>query len=138
MNTRQHRHLRAWIQLAGVTAGLMALCAPLSAEAAARKKAVPKPMSGVVNLNTATPSQLDLLPGVGAKAAERIVAYRQKTPFTRIEELVKVKGFGKKKFDKLKGHLAVSGPTTLKLLKPADGPEPAPAPQAQGRGVSSR
>jgi hypothetical protein len=47
----------------------------------------------------------------------RIIAYRQKTPFQRAEELVKVKGFGKKKFDKLKPFLAVSGATSLKVEK---------------------
>jgi competence protein ComEA len=86
-----------------------------SAEAAAAKKP-PKQVSGVVNLNQATAQQLDLLPGVGAKAAQRILDYRKKTPFSRPEEIVKVKGFGKKKFEKLKVHLAVAGPTTLKLL----------------------
>jgi competence protein ComEA len=76
-----------------------------------------KKVSGVANLNNATPAQLVLLPGVGEKAAARIVEHRKKTPFTRVEELVKVKGFGKKKFDKLKPHLAVSGATTLKAEK---------------------
>jgi competence protein ComEA len=70
-------------------------------------------VTGVVNLNTATAAQLDELPGVGEKAAGRIVAYRQKTPFKRVEELVKVKGFGKKKFEKLKQHLTLNGPTTI-------------------------
>lgn len=72
-----------------------------------------KTVSGVVNLNQASVSQLELLPGVGAKTAEAIVAYRQKTKFARIEDLVQVKGLGKKKFDKMKAHLTVSGPTTI-------------------------
>jgi competence protein ComEA len=74
-----------------------------------------KTITGVVNLNTATASQLDELPGVGETAVKRILEHRQKTPFKRIEEIVKVKGFGKKKFEKLKAHLAVSGPTTIKV-----------------------
>jgi competence protein ComEA len=73
-----------------------------------------KVVTGVVNLNTATASQLDELPGVGQAAVKRILEHRQKTPFKRIEELVKVKGFGKKKFEKLKPHLAVTGATTIK------------------------
>lgn len=72
-----------------------------------------KVVSGVINLNTASASQLDMLPGVGEKAAARIIEYRKKTPFTRPEEIVKVKGFGKKKWEKLKPHLTVSGNTTL-------------------------
>jgi len=74
-----------------------------------------KAVTGVVNLNTATASQLDELPGVGEAAVKRILEHRHKTPFKRIEELVKVKGFGKKKFEKLKPHLAVTGPTTIKV-----------------------
>ena len=91
-------------------------------------------VSGSINLNTATVAQLDLLPGVGEKAARRIIAHREKTPFKSTEDIVKVKGFGKKKFDKLKPHLAVSGPTTLqaKRVQVDDKPGPAPA-TAQGR-----
>ncbi|WP_342376531.1 helix-hairpin-helix domain-containing protein [Myxococcus stipitatus] len=71
--------------------------------------------SGVVNLNEASASELDLLPGVGEKAAQRIIQHRGKRPFQRVEELVRVKGFGRKKFLKLKAHLTLSGPTTLKV-----------------------
>ncbi len=101
-----------------VVAAVLAVGAGNAEAAGPRKPA--KQVAGVVNLNQATAQQLDLLPGVGAKAAQRIMDYRRKTPFARPEELVKVKGFGKKKFDKLKVHLAVAGPTTLKLLASGD------------------
>jgi competence protein ComEA len=71
--------------------------------------------TGVVNLNEATVTQLDLLPGVGPKAAQRTTAWREKRAFKRVEELVRVKGFGKKQFLKLKPYLTLQGPTTLKL-----------------------
>ena len=73
--------------------------------------------TGVVNLNEATVAQLDLLPGVGAKAAQRIITWREKRAFKRVEELVRVKGFGKKQFLKLKPYLTLQGPTTLKVEK---------------------
>lgn len=118
---------------------VLALSLCLSADAlAARRKAAPVQMSGSLNLNTATPSQLDQLPGVGAKAAERILEYRKKTPFTRVEELVKVKGFGKKKFDKLKAHLAVTGPNTLQVQKGSLAAAPAEPAPAQGRAAPRR
>ena len=88
-----------------------------AAEAAGKRKAAATTVSGVVNLNQASAAQLDLLPGVGEKAAKKIVAHREKTPFKRVEELVKVKGFGKKKFEKLKPYLVVAGPTTLSVQK---------------------
>ncbi len=87
----------------------------LVATGTAEAKGPKAKLVGVVNLNTATPAQLDLLPGVGQKAAEKIVAYRQKEPFHRIEDLVKVKGIGKKSFEKMRPYLAVSGETTLAL-----------------------
>lgn len=99
-----------------------------SGEALAAKRQSKTQVSGVVNLNTATQQQLDQLPGVGEKAAKRIVDYRSKTPFTRPEELVKVKGFGKKKFEKLKANLAITGATTIKTTRLGG-----PSPEAQGR-----
>jgi competence protein ComEA len=84
--------------------------------------------TGVVNLNQATAAELDVLPGVGEKAALRIIAWREKRPFRRVEELVRVKGFGRKTFLKLKPLLAVVGPTTLKAERVAGRGEPAPPP----------
>jgi competence protein ComEA len=64
-----------------------------------------------VNLNTATAAQLEALPGIGAKTAQRILDYRQKSGgFKKIEELMNVKGIGEKNFLKLKPHITVSAP----------------------------
>ena len=85
--------------------------------------------SGVVNLNEATAEELDRLPGVGKKAVDRILAHRGKHPFKRVEELVRVKGFGKKKFQKLKPYLTLTGATTLQAEKQsASGPPAKPKP----------
>lgn len=77
-------------------------------------------LTGVINLNTATEAQLGLLPGVGASKARAIVALRSKKKFTSTDQVMKVKGIGKKTYRKLKPHLAVSGQTTLvRSKKPA-------------------
>jgi competence protein ComEA len=63
----------------------------------------------IVNLNTATVKELEALPGVGTKTAERIVDYRtKKGPFKKIEELMNVQGIGEKSFLKLKPQLTVA------------------------------
>ena len=49
-----------------------------------------------VNINTASAKELMTLNGIGAKVAERIVAYREaKGPFKKAEDLKKVEGVGK-------------------------------------------
>lgn len=115
----------------------------LSASAAlAGRPVARREMSGVVNLNTATAVQLDLLPGVGEKAAKRIIEHRAKAPFGKVDDLRKVKGFGVKKLDKLKVFLTTTGPTTLvvkKVKSEAKGPmEPGAAQPGQGRRAQQR
>jgi comEA protein len=71
-------------------------------------KAAPAPTSPI-NLNTATQAQLESLPGVGPKAAQRVIEYRkQNGNFKKVEDLMNVKGFGEKTFLKLKPMLTVS------------------------------
>jgi competence protein ComEA len=70
--------------------------------------AAAKAPGGVVNLNTATAAQLEALPGIGAKMAQRILEYRTKNgSFKKVEELMNVKGIGEKAFLKLKSQLTV-------------------------------
>jgi competence protein ComEA len=74
---------------------------------AARSAAKPA-STAIVNLNTASASDLENLPGIGAKTAARIVEYRQKNgAFKKIEELMNVRGLGEKNFLKLKSQLTV-------------------------------
>ncbi|WP_373533201.1 ComEA family DNA-binding protein [Vampirovibrio sp.] len=62
----------------------------------------------VLNLNTASLSQLQLLPGIGPKMAQRIVDYRKTHgAFRDAAQIVEVKGIGPKKFEKLKPFLKV-------------------------------
>jgi comEA protein len=61
-----------------------------------------------INLNTATVEQLQKLPGVGPALAKAIIEYRTKSgKFTKIEEIINVKGMGEKKFLLIKDRLTV-------------------------------
>ena len=74
----------------------------------------PAAKAGVmVNLNSATATELQQLPGIGVKVATRIVEYRQKNgPFKKTEELMNVRGVGEKNFLKLKSQLTVTAAKT--------------------------
>ncbi len=61
-----------------------------------------------INLNTATFSQLDSLPGIGPVIAERILELRERSgPFQRIEDLLNIRGIGEKKFLQLQDLITV-------------------------------
>jgi competence ComEA-like helix-hairpin-helix protein len=60
-----------------------------------------------VDLNAATAEQLCTLPGVGPKKAEAILALRKQRPFTRVTQLLEVRGIGKKTLDRLKPFVRV-------------------------------
>ncbi|WP_293130690.1 DUF655 domain-containing protein [Microcoleus sp. bin38.metabat.b11b12b14.051] len=70
---------------------------------AASKSANPKPQTAakkLVNLNTATQEELETLPGVGPKLAEKIIAAREKQPFESWEDVERLPGVGNKTVDK--------------------------------------
>jgi len=79
------------------------------AQAPSAKSAVSAP----IDLNTATASQLEALPGIGPATARRILEYREKNgSFKKIEELMNLQGIGEKSFLKLKPLIAVTTPRT--------------------------
>ena len=61
-----------------------------------------------INLNTATAAELEQLPRIGPKMAERILEYRaQHGPFRRVEDLIGVRGIGAKTLAQLEPLVAV-------------------------------
>jgi competence protein ComEA len=63
---------------------------------------------GKVNINTAAASELENLPRIGPKVAERIVEFRTKNgDFKRIEDIMKVQGIGEKVFEQIKDLITV-------------------------------
>ena len=87
--------------------------ASAQSKASSRAAAAKPATTAVVNLNTASASDLEALPGIGAKTAARIVEYRQKNgPFKKVEDLMNVRGVGEKNFLKLKAQISVAAAKT--------------------------
>lgn len=79
--------------------------------------------AGVVNVNTASATELERLPGVGPTVAQRIVEHREKNgAFKSVEDLMLVRGIGEKSFERIKPYVATSGTTTLKENVPSPRP----------------
>ena len=79
--------------------------APSGAVAADRRPPpLPEP-AAPVGVNSATSAQLQTLPSIGPKTAARIIGFRERNgPFSRLEDLLEVKGIG---------------PATLEKIRPA-------------------
>lgn len=58
-----------------------------------------------ININTATQEELETLPGVGEKLAQRIILARQEKPFTSWEDIDQVAGVGPKLLEKWRDRL---------------------------------
>jgi competence protein ComEA len=96
--------------------------APAAAAASPIASAAPA-VSGVLNLNTASVEELTRLPGVGPSRAQAIIELRKRlNGFKTLEDLMKVRGIGRKTFRKLEPMLRLQGPTTLvETRKPSSG-----------------
>jgi competence protein ComEA len=75
-------------------------------------------ITGVVNINTASAEELQLLPGVGkAKASAILQTRKERGGFKSVEELGLVKGIGATLVEKLRPHVSVKGSTTARVVE---------------------
>ncbi len=98
----------AWVL--AIAVGAAALIVPAAVRAGDAEDRV---LEGVVNLNSATAEQLQLLPGVGPAKARQIVEARAKRPFRTTWDVTRVRGIGPGFVKRYRPHLAVEGETTL-------------------------
>ena len=74
-------------------------------------------LSGVVNVNTASADELQLLPGVGPSRAAAIVAVRQsRGGFSAVDDLTQVKGIGASMLERMRPHVSLEGKTTARRV----------------------
>ncbi len=71
---------------------------------AGRKPAIP---AAGIDVNRATLAQLTALPGVGPKMAQRIIAFRARTPFRSVDDLRRIRGIGPRVFARIQSHVRV-------------------------------
>ena len=109
-NGRRRPHRAAW--------GSLAACALALALASAAGAAESQPgITGLVNINTASSAELQLLPGVGEVRAGAILAVRkQRGGFKQIEDLLEVKGIGPEMLKRLRPYATLTGKTTARQL----------------------
>ncbi|MCS7166006.1 MAG: helix-hairpin-helix domain-containing protein [Gemmatales bacterium] len=73
-----------------------------------------------IDLNTATKDELLRLPGIGPVLAERILVERDSHgPFESVEDLLRVRGIGKRSLEKLRPFVRV-GPSAQRMSAKAD------------------
>lgn len=67
----------------------------------------------VININTATAAELERLPGIGPSRARAILALRDRLGrFRRVEQLLRVRGIGRRTFRTLRPLVTVDGPSS--------------------------
>lgn len=109
--------------------GFLTLCFVLEGISSAAKKPPLKP----ININTANSEELQQVPGIGPATAEKILQMRKSYgAFKSVDDLLSIRGIGKKRLEKMRKYLtvsksaALSRPACLGCAKPAASPSKAP------------
>ncbi len=107
--TTRLRTTRAWVWAPLA----LAFCCLLAPEAPAASSSAA--LSGVVNINTASAEELQLLPGVGRVRADAILVTRkERGGFKSVDDLTAVNGIGQSMLKRLRPHVTLKGKTTAR------------------------
>src|SRR5712692_1748973 len=81
------------------------------------------PPAQPLDINSATAEQLQQVPGIGPKTAGAIVHMRETSgPFHRVDDLLAIRGIGKKKYRMMRPYLTVRPPALPKTGRPPQKP----------------
>jgi len=87
---------------------ILALCFVFGVSSGATKKPPLKP----ININTANSEELQQVPGIGPVTAEKILQMRKSYgAFKSVDDLLSIRGIGKKRLEKMRKYLTVSKST---------------------------
>jgi competence ComEA-like helix-hairpin-helix protein len=101
---------------------ILVLALSLGSAAFAKKK----PPAHPINLNTATATDLQQVPGIGPSTAQKILDTRKSYgAFKSVDDLLAIKGIGPKKLEKMRKYLTVAKPPARKQ---SNSPQTASAP----------
>jgi len=94
--------------------GFLAFCLVLEGISGTTKKPPLKP----ININTANSEELQQVPGIGPATADKILQMRKSYgAFKSVDDLLSIRGIGKKRLEKMRKYLTVS--KSASLNKPA-------------------
>jgi hypothetical protein len=97
---------------------MLTMSLPAMGGQTAPKAAQTKAPAAAVNLNTASQSDLEALPGIGPATAKKIIAGR---PFSSVADLAKA-GVPKSTIDKISSMVTVGAPSSMPATPPAPKP----------------
>jgi len=108
MTTRTRSARAGWLALL-VALGALLAAAPIQAAGEGS-------LTGVVNINTATEEELQMLPGIGEARAKAVIALRQQNGgFQSAVDLLAVKGIGETALKRLRPFVSTQGKTTARI-----------------------
>jgi len=88
-----------------ISLSILVFCFAFAAISNATKKPPLKP----ININTANFEELQQVPGIGPATAEKILQMRKSYgTFKSVDDLLSIKGIGKKRLEKMRKYLTVS------------------------------
>jgi len=80
-----------------------------------------KPPVRPININTATSLELQEVPGIGPATADKILQMRKSYgAFKSVDDLLAIRGIGKKRLDKMRKYLTVGKPVSKPAAQPAN------------------
>ena len=106
-------------RIARTLAALLGLVLAGAPTVCAKKKPPAKP----VNINMANSEELQQVPGIGPVTAEKIIQMRKSYgSFKSVDDLLAIKGIGKKRLDKMRKYLTVGKAAAPKMPQPSATP----------------